>query len=182
MRRILALYLSVLLSALLFAGCSSVPFLSGEIRITADELTQKMARRFPLEKSVAGLLEVTLVRPIVALDAVENRLLVSFDVSVKLPLSGKSTTGTLKISGQPEYAAATQALTLRDARVDRIRMDKMPDALSAALAKAASSLAKDALEDKPLYTFKPSDFTKYGVRYEPDRIEVRADVLVLKVK
>ena len=182
MRRILAFCLSALLSTFLLPGCSSIPFLSGEIRITADELTQKMARRFPLEKSVAGLLEVTLARPIVELDAVENRLLTSFDVSVKLPLSSKSITGTLKISGRPEYAAATQALYLRDARVDRIRMEKMPDALSAALAKAASSLAKDALEDKPLYTFKPADFTKYGVRYEPDRIEVRPDVLVLKVK
>ena len=178
MRRILAFYLS----AFLLAGCSSIPFLSGEIRITANELTQKMARRFPLEKSVAGLLDVTLVRPIVELDAVENRLVTSFDVSVKLPLSSKSVSGTLKISGRPEYASATQALYLRDARVDRIRMDKMPDALSAALAKAASNLARDALEDKPLYTFKSEDFTKYGVRYEPDRIEVRADVLVLKVK
>ena len=182
MRRIVAFYLLALLSTLLLVGCSSIPFLSGEIRITADELTQKMARRFPLEKSVAGLLEVTLARPIVELDAVENRLLVSFDVSVKLPLSNKNVTGTLKISGRPEYAAATQALYLRDARVDRIRMDKMPDALSAALAKAASSLAKDALEDKPLVTFKPEDFTKYGRRVEPDRIEVRPDVLVLKVK
>jgi hypothetical protein len=169
-------------AASLLASCSSIPFLSGEIRITADELTQKMERRFPLEKSVGGLLEVTLMRPQVEMNADENRLATSFDVNVRLPLTNKSVAGLLKVSGRPEYVAASSALFLRDARVDRIRMDNMPDALSAALAKAASSIARDVLEDKPLYTFKPEDFSKYGVRYEPDRVEVRADAIVLKVK
>ena len=168
--------------ALLLAGCSSLPFLSGEIRVTADELTEKMARRFPLEKSVAGLLDVTLVRPRVELVADQQRIVTSFDVSVKLALTGKSVTGNLKVSGRPEYVAASRSLFLRDARVERIRIDNTPDALSAGLAKAASNFAKDAVEERPLHTFKPEDLTRYGVRYEPERIEVRADALVLKVK
>jgi hypothetical protein len=175
-------HLAFLATALLLTSCSSIPILSGEVRMTADELTQKMSHRFPLEKSVAGLLDVTLVRATVELNADENRLATNFDLSVKLPLTNKSVTGSLKVSGRPEYVAESRGLFLRDARVDRIRMDKMPDALSAGLAKAAANIAKDVLEDKPLYTFKPEDFTKYGIRYEPERIEVRADALVLKVK
>ena len=62
--------LASLLAALLVVGCSSIPLLSGELRMTADELTQKLARRFPVEKSVAGLLDVTLTRPVVELIAV----------------------------------------------------------------------------------------------------------------
>ena len=174
--------IALLATAILLAACSSIPFLSGEIRITADELTQKMSRRFPVEKNVAGLLEVTLIRATVELNADENRLATSFDLNVKLPLTKKTTSGTLKISGRPEYVAETRGLFLRDARVERIRMDNMPDALSAALAKAATNIAKDVLEDKPLYTFRPEDLTKYGIHYEPDRIEVRPDALVLKMK
>lgn len=170
------------LAALLLAGCSSIPFLSGEIRMTAEELTQKLERRFPLERSVAGLLEVTLVRPRVELNAVEESLATSFEVSVKMALTGGRVTGALKIAGRPEYVAASRSLFLRDARVERIRMDNMPDALSAGLAKAASNFAKDILEDKPLYTFTPEDFTKYGARYEPERVEVRPDALVLQLK
>ncbi|MCY7388490.1 MAG: DUF1439 domain-containing protein [Burkholderiales bacterium] len=169
-------------AALLLAGCSAMPFLSGEIRVTADELTQKIARRFPLEKSVAGLLDVTLVRPRVELNADQQRIATSFEVSLKLALSGKSVAGTLKVSGRPEYVAVSRSLFLRDARVEQIRIDNMPDALSAGLAKTASNFAKDAVEDKPLYTFKAEDLTRYGVRYEPERIEVRTDALVLKVK
>ena len=48
--------------------------------------------------------------------------------------------------------------------------------------EAASNLARDVLEDKPLYTFTAEDFAKYGARYAPGRVEVRADALVLRVK
>lgn len=175
-------FLPLITAAFLLAGCSSPAFLSGEIRMSADELTQKMTRRFPLEKSVAGLLDVTLAQPRVELNAEENRLATSFEISVKLSLTGRNVTGSVKISGRPEYVAASRSLYLRDARVERIRMDNTPDALSAGLAKTASNFAKDALEDKPLYTFKPEELTKYGARYEPERVEVRPDALVLKVK
>ena len=175
-------FLATMLAVLMLAGCSSIPLLSGELRVTADELTEKMARRFPLERSVAGLLDVTLVRPRVELVVDQQRIVTSFDVSVKLALSGKSVAGTLKVSARPEYVAASRSLFLRDARVEQIRIDNMPDALSAALAKAASNFARDAVEDKSLYTFKAEELTRYGVRYEPDRIEVRTDALVLKVK
>lgn len=178
MRRLAAL----VLTALFVAGCAPIPLLSGELRVTADELSQKMARRFPLEKSVAGLLEVTLSHPTVELDAIESRLATRFDLSVKLALGKKTVAGSLRISGRPEYLAESRSLFLRDARVDQMRMENMPDALSAALAKAASSIARDVMEDKALYTFRPEDLTRYGLRVEPDRIEVRADALVLKVK
>ena len=88
----------------------------------------------------------------------------------------------MKITGRPEYVGSTRLLFLRSARVDRIRMDNMPDALSGALAKAASGIAKDVLEDRALYIFTEAEFIKYGARYQPERVEVRADALVLKVK
>ena len=178
MRRILAIFMA----ALLPGGCAPIPFLSGEIRMTAAELTQKMERRFPLEKSVGGLLDVTLARPVVELNADENRLSTSFEINVKLPLTSRNVSGSLKISGRPEYVVTSRSLFLRGVRVERIRMDNMPDALSASLAKAASSIAREVMEDKALYIFTAEDFIKYGARYEPERVEVRVDALVLKVK
>ncbi|MEO8383605.1 MAG: DUF1439 domain-containing protein [Betaproteobacteria bacterium] len=171
-----------LIAALLLAACSSIPFLSGEISMTADELTQKMARRFPIERSVGGLLDVTLSRPRVEANPAEQRITASFEVNVKPALSNRSVTGSLRISGRPEYVASSQSLFLRDATVDLIRMENMPEAFSAALAKAATNFAKDSVEDKALYTFKPEDLSRYGARYEPERIEVRTNAIVLKLK
>ncbi|MEO8102433.1 MAG: DUF1439 domain-containing protein [Betaproteobacteria bacterium] len=165
----------------LLAGCGTLPFVSGEVRMSADELTQKMARRFPLEKSVAGLLDITLANPRVDLSEADNRITTNFHVMVK-PMTGKTLSGTLRVSGRPEYLPDSRALYLRDARVDQIRMDNMPDGLSALLAKAASTMARDVLAEKPLHTFQAGDFTKYGVQYVPDRIVVRGDHLVLTLK
>jgi hypothetical protein len=166
----------------LLTGCATFPFLGGEVRLSADELTQKMAKKFPLEKSVGGLLDITLANPRVDLSEADNRITTLFDTSVKLPLTNKRLSGSLKVSGRPDYVPETRTLFLRDARVDQIRMDSMPDGLSAALAKTASVLARDVLEDKPLHTFKAEDFTRYGAQYVPDRIIVRGDQLVLLLK
>lgn len=159
-----------------------MPFLSGEVAMSADQLTERLAKRFPLDKSVAGLLDITLAQPRVMLSETENRFATEFQVRVKLVLSNKTSSGTLRISGRPDYAPETRGLYLRDAKVDSIRMDNMPDALSAALAKAASSLAREHMEDKPLHTFKPEEFTKYGITYTPERISVKGDQLVLALK
>ena len=159
-----------------------MPFLSGEVRVTAEELTQRLARRFPLEKSVAGLLDVTLQRPKVELNANEKRIAASLEISVKLALTNRTISGSLKVSGRPEYVAASRSLFLRDARVEQLRIDNTPEALSAGLAKAASNVAKDVLEDKPLYTFTMQDLSRIGGGYEPAQIEVRSDALVLTVK
>lgn len=171
-----------LIVAIMLGGCSSLPFVSGEVKMSADELTQRMAKRFPVEKSVAGLLDVTLANPRVALSEADNRITTDFMIDLKLPLTNKKLTGTVKISGRPDYVPETRSLYLRDAKVDRIRVDNMSDSLSTAVAKATSTIARDMLEDKPLHVFKPEEFSKYGVNYTPDRIIVRGDTLVLKLR
>ena len=180
LKKFAAFFLAVLVA--LIAGCATFPFLSGEVRLSADELTQKMARKFPMERSVGGLLDITLANPRVDLSEADNRITTNFDASVKLPLTNKRFGGSLKVSGRPDYVPESRTLFLRDARVDQIRMENMPDGLSAAIAKTASVLARDVLEDKPLHTFRAEDFTRYGAQYVPERIIVRGDQLVLLLK
>lgn len=173
---------ATLFSCLLLFGCSALPFVSGEVRMSANELTQKMAKRFPVEKSVAGLLDITLANPRVDLSEADNRITTSFHVVAKLPLGNKSLTGVLRVSGRPEYIPESRSLYLRDPKIDQLRLDNMTDALSAALAKAASTVAREVLGDKPLHIFQAEDFTKYGVQYVPERIVVRGDHLVLTLQ
>jgi hypothetical protein len=169
-------------TTILLSGCGSLPFVSGEVRMSADELTNKLAKRFPMDKTVAGLLDVTLAQPRVVLSEPNNRIAAEFFVNVKLALTSRQVSGTVTVSGRPEYVPETRALFLRDAKIDRVRMENMPDALSAALAKSVSAISREVLEDKPLHTFKADDFTRYGVRYTPERIVVRGDYLVLALK
>ena len=175
-------FLTLLFIPLMLSACATLPFVSGEVRMSADELTQKMAKRFPMQKSVGGLLDITLANPRVDLSETDNRITTSFQVVAKLSLNNKSLVGNLKVSGRPEYVPESRSLFLRDAKVDQLRLENMTDALSAALAKAVSTVARDAMGDKPLHTFRAEDFTKYGIQYVPENIFVRGDQLVLSLR
>jgi hypothetical protein len=157
------------------AGCATNMLGLGNINFSHEELTSQLAKRFPIEKSVAGLLDISLTRPRVSTreEAGQTpRLAATFDVQVKMSLSGKSINGTVAMSGLPHYDVGSRSIFLRDARVDSIRADNMPDGLSAALAKSASSIAKEYLEEKPMRTFTESELSRYGMKLNPQKIEV----------
>jgi Protein of unknown function (DUF1439) len=178
---------SVLLLALL-VGCAVMPFINREVVFTTDELTNRLVKRFPVERNIADLVKVTLTRP--RLTVIENpaasnqarRLSVAVDVEVKLPLTAKSLWGQMSLSGLPRYDTATRGIFLTDTKLDRVRVDNMPDALSAALAKTASQLAKEYFEDKAIYTFEAKDVQRLGQTVTPERIDLRTNQLVLVLK
>jgi Protein of unknown function (DUF1439) len=128
------------------------------------------------------LLEIKLANPGVMLDAEENRIILQLEVEAKLALSDQTRHGTLKISGRPDYIPATRSLYLRGARVDSVQMDKLPEALSGALAKSASVIASELLDNKALHTFSSEDFIRYGMRYEPQHIFIKDNALVMVIK
>jgi hypothetical protein len=170
-----------LVALALLAGCTSLPFLGGEIRFSHEELSAKLAKRFPLEKSVAGLVEVKLANPrFETLDPGSSpRLAVRFDLEAKLPLTGKSTMGSLILSGRPRYDSQLRSIFIDDPKIEKLRLDNMSDAVAAALAKTATSVARDALSDKPVYAFTSEELTRYGMNLNPRRIEVRGDGIAL---
>lgn len=172
------------LLATLFIGCAGNPLAPGEFRYSYGELNERLAKRFPLEKSVAGLLDVTLSNPRLSArdDVQQRRLAATFDVQVKLPLTGKTMFGIVTISGLPRYDVAARAMFLDRTRVENLRTDNMPDGLSAALGAAASSIAKESLEGRALYTFKEEDLHRYGVSLAPQRIDIRAEGIALVMR
>ncbi len=169
----------------LAAGCASNLLGLSEIKFSHAELSERLAKRFPLEKSVAGLLDVSLTRPRV--DAREEagkeaRLAATFDLQIKLALSHKTISGILSMSGKPRYDAPSRSIFISDVRVDTIRVDNMPDALLGALARVASSIARDNIEDKPLRTFTEAELTRFGLTLNPQRIDVRREGIALVMK
>ncbi|MBL8519811.1 MAG: DUF1439 domain-containing protein [Betaproteobacteria bacterium] len=170
------------LIALAGGACALLPHLGGEVSMTAAQLTDRVARRFPIERSMAGLLEAQLSAPFVSLDESRNRVACDFKLSVKLALSSKTMSGSVKVSGRPEYEAATRSLYLREARVEQVRFEDMNDVMAVAVTKAASALAKDLLDGKPLHVFKTEDFNRLGSRFEPETLAIRGDKLVLTLK
>lgn len=168
------------LFALLVAGCASNPFLPKELSMSAVELTSRLEKRFPMERTAGGLVDLTFSRPVVTLEA--PRMMTRLDVKARLAVTNSETSGTLMLSGIPHYDAATRGLYLKDARVEKISLNGVADSLSSALSKVATQLVKSQFEDKPFHTFKPEDFTKFGMGYEPLSLQVRDTALVMTLK
>lgn len=164
------------------AGCAVLSYFNGEVSMTAAQLTERIAKRFPVERSMAGLVDAKFSDPFVTLNESRNRIAFDFKLEVKLALSGKARVGSVKISGRPEFEAATRSLFLRESKVEQLRFEEMNDLMTVAVTKVASSLAKDYLETKPVHVFKPEDFDKLGRTFEPEKFSIRGDKLVLTLK
>lgn len=148
--------------------------------MSAVELTTRLEKRFPVERTAGGLVDLTFSKPMVTLAA--PRMVVRIDVKGRLLLSDSTTEGMLTISGIPHYEPATRGLFLKEARVDRIELGRVPETLNSALARVASQLVKSQFEEKPFHTFKEEDFRKFGVGYEPLALSVREGTLVMTLK
>lgn len=168
------------LCAVLLAGCATNLLLPKELTMSAVELTTRLEKRFPVERTAGGLVDLTFSKPMVTL--VAPRMVVRVEVRGRLLLSDATTDGTLTLSGIPHYEPATRGLFLREARVDRIDLGRVPEALNSALARVASQVVKSQFEEKPFHTFKDEDFTKFGVGYEPLALSVRDGALVMTLK
>lgn len=166
--------------AVLLTGCATNMLLPKELTMSAVELTTRLERRFPVERTAGGLVDLTFSKPMVTLAA--PRMQVRIDVKGRLLLSDATTEGTLTLSGIPHYEPATRGLFLKEARVDRIDLSRVPEALNTALSRVASQLVKSQFEEKPFHTFKEEDFRKFGVGYEPLALSVREGVLVMTLK
>lgn len=170
--------------AVVDSGCALRPLFTREIVFTQQEMTERLSRRFPIERNIADLVNVKLTRPRLTFPeagrpGIARRLVVGVDLDVRLPLSSKTLFGQMTLSGIPHYDPATTAIYLHDVRLDRVRVDNMPDALSAALVKTATQIAREHLQDKSIYSFDAADLARIGLPLNPERIELRKDRLVL---
>ncbi len=166
-------FIAVALLSLACGSCAWLPFGSQEVGISYIELGERAAKRFPIERSVAGLVQIKLLQPRV--NGAAGRLQLSLDTEISLPqisgaAEGKSRSfwGTMSISGVPRFDRATQSVFLDDARLDRLRVDNVPDAVSAAVGRLASQLAREYWTDRPIYVL--SDTQRERLRqYMGDR-------------
>ena len=167
------------LAALLLCACAATAILPDEISMNAAELGAQLSRRFPITREAAGgLVSFEFARPEIAIGTSTDRMTFAVDISVKSPklavfIDRPFATRTT-FSGVPRYDPQTLGLYLGDVRIERF------EGLSASEGKLLSPAIRMAGEI-PIHTFRPGDFTRYGMRYEPQSVEVRDGRLVLKL-
>lgn len=168
----------LLAAALLLASCAAM-LGPQEKEIPLSKLQQSIARRLPIDKRVAQLLDLRITNPQISVMPGTERILTSMDTSISPPLTSKSWSGTLAISGVLEINQDRHAVVLADPRVEKFSVNGLDPLYANQLTRIGNLVAEQLLEDVALYTFSPEQLTYAGVPFHPTGIKTRPDGIVV---
>ena len=152
--RQLQLLLSCLCAALVLSACSGI--YSMKIVFTRQELQEKVATEFPLEKR-KSLVTVNFLNPRILLTQESDRIGISLDMEVSAP-GLKSVTGHMEADGRLEYRPEGGEFALADGRIRTFELEQVPGKYSRIIEEVGAKLAKAYLSSVILYRLKQDDF------------------------
>ncbi|ODN63318.1 hypothetical protein BA763_09235, partial [Burkholderia cenocepacia] len=155
------------------AACASTfPFIPDHYTFSRGDVQKAVARKFPYQKTVAQVVDVSLANPAVNLLPDQNRVAVQLDAHFASPFLRGPVSGKFTVSGQLAYDAPSRSVVLKAPAVDSLVLDGDAQMYAQQVGAAAGLLATQLLTNYPIYTFKPEQLQFAGVNYEPGTITI----------
>ncbi|HDR9510686.1 DUF1439 domain-containing protein [Burkholderia cepacia] len=172
-RRFLAATVGTIGVTLSLAACASTfPFIPDHYTFSRGDVQKAVARKFPYQKTVAQVVDVSLANPAVNLLPDQNRVAVQLDANFASPFLRAPVSGKFTVSGQLAYDAPSRSVVLKAPSVDSLVLDGDAQMYGQQVGAAAGLLATQLLTNYPIYTFKPEQLQFAGVNYEPGTITI----------
>ncbi|MEG0046342.1 MAG: DUF1439 domain-containing protein [Comamonas sp.] len=161
------------------AGCSgkSVP---SSVSVSQQKLQEMLAKRFPMEFPVAGLLHLDLKAPQLSMRPERNML----NAVIPAELSGKVLkerfSGLLDVDFALRYEPSDRTLRAHQIKVNQLSIDGLSPALSDMLGTYSTALAEQAMGQVVLYQLTDQDLALVdALAMEPGAITVTAQGLTV---
>ena len=149
-------------------------------KVTAAQLQEAVAARFPRRYPVQGLLDLDAQAPRLRFLPEQNRLGAEMAMQVAGPALRRSYSGTFDLDFALRYEASDLTIRASQLRVNALRFDGLPPGPSELLATYGPALAQQTLQDAVLHQLKPQDLAlPDGMGLEPGSITVTAQGLVI---
>jgi len=170
---------SALASLALLPGCAAA---APRYAIGVREIERALATRFPRRYPLAGLLELQVQTPRVALVPERDQLNAVMDVQASSALlQGRQPHGVLDVDFGLRYEPSDRTVRADRVQVNRLRIEGLPPATAELLARYGTPLANQALEGAVLHQLKEQDLAltdSLGV--QPERIGVTPAGIVVE--
>lgn len=174
-------WLVMLLLVGISASCATGTMLPDEVTFGTSVLEEKLAKKFPLDKRMLELLDVTTGKPKLRMLPDTNRIGLDLDASfhgagASLLGGSDSIGGKLSLNSGLRYDSDSRAIVLVEPKVEKISMDKVAgqsDFLTGKVKIMLGMLVEQALDGAAVHTFTEEELTKFGSRIEPGDITVR---------
>jgi len=158
-------------------------FFLSEYTASREEMQAEISKRFPLTQRYAEVFIVSLLDPVLALDATANRASLTARLSISSPFLQPSTVGgVVAMSSALRYDAAALALRLQDPRAERLELEGIAGRDAERLQRIGGAVAQELLQGYPLRTFKPEELRFGRKTYEIGDITVGQDEIKVQLK
>lgn len=141
--------------------------------VSAEQLQQAVATRFPLRYPVGGLLDLNVQTPRLRLLPETNRLATDMVVQAAGPVLGRSYNGTFEVGFGLRYEASDQTIRAQQLRVNTLRFPELPPGPAELLNAYGTALAEKTLQNVVLHQLRPQDLAlPDAMGLQPDSITV----------
>jgi Protein of unknown function (DUF1439) len=132
-------------------GCASL-FRPTAVTLSARDIERLLERRFPLERRLLEVFDLTLDRPRLTLQPERNRVAVVLDFDARERLWGTRSQGRLDFDAALRWQASDRSLRLWQVRVQDLSLDRAGSAQRGGAERLGGALIERVLEDLPVYT------------------------------
>jgi hypothetical protein len=139
----------------LLAACTSL-VVPKSITLDEQELQRLVERRFPQERRLLEVLDVTVETPRMRVLSERHKVSTALEVRVRDRLFGRQWQARMALDSVMRYEPVDQTLRLRDVRVNEFMVDDGRASSSAQAERVSSLLAEKLLEDMVIYRL-PAD-------------------------
>ena len=151
--------------------------------ITAAKMQAAMAEKFPLRYPIAGLFDLALQAPALALLPAENRIHADIPVEAAGQALRRSYSGSLDLDFALRYEPSDRTLRAHEIKVNALRFPGLRAEVSEMLNTYAPVLAAQALREVVLHQLTDKDLALAdGLGMEPGTITVTSEGLVIQMK
>ena len=131
--------------------------------VSAEQLQQVVAQRFPLRYPVPGLLDLALQAPRLRLLPEQNRLSAEMAVEAAGPALRRSHTGTFEVDFALRYEASDRTIRAHQLRFKRLQFPTLQPDVVELLNAYAPALAQQSLLEVVVHQLRPQDLTMADV-------------------
>ena len=175
----------LLLLILLIFGV--VKYFSGRsyvIEIPQAHLQQKLAEKFPFEKTYFFILTLKFEQPYLSLEQDSDRIVFGCKVVTNIALSSKdsdkeSIGGTLKASGALRYEGSKAAFFIDDPQILKLALEGIPDKYKSKVESAVKKALVEFVTRAPVYKLKKYKAKELAASLILQDVEVRGESLIV---
>jgi hypothetical protein len=152
-----------------------------ELRLTQQEIQEKLDQKFPFSKRHLLLFEVTYSNPKVTLAEGSDRIRFSIDADLSnlATSDGQHLSGACEVAAGLRYDAEQHAFFLIDPEIEKLDIAGLPVELTPKVQQAMRATAEEVLTRRAAYTLRPTDPKKAAARAVLKSVEVENGVLVI---